>query len=179
MQVKHRANVWIAGVAAPLARRIGHHRGELFRNHLRPVGQENRVVVALRHLAAVRPRQPGGGSQERFRLRENGIEDSHIAIQVLRPNIQGSPLVVFQNKLLGFAVRGTGEISDACPPGNPFLVGTLFHLQLAKGLIEPPRHFARQLHVRNLVFTHGNVARSCTSGCRRPAAADSRGSHRC
>src|SRR5208337_741234 len=71
VQVEHRADVRIAGVAAALASGIGHHCGELFRNHIWCIGQENRVVVTLRHLAAVRARQSRRGSEQRFRLREN------------------------------------------------------------------------------------------------------------
>ena len=72
MEVEHRAQVRVAGVGAPLARRVGHHHLDLLGQRVRAVGQVDDVVVALAHLATVEPRQLGHLGQLRLRLREDG-----------------------------------------------------------------------------------------------------------
>ena len=74
VQVEHRADVRIPGVAAPLPRRIGDHGLDLGHRHLGRVGEVDRVVVGLRHLAAVRPGHLGDRGQLDLGLDEDRAE---------------------------------------------------------------------------------------------------------
>ena len=53
VQVAHRADVGIAGIVQPHARRVGHHGLQLLPHHRLGVSQQDGVAVRLRHLAAV------------------------------------------------------------------------------------------------------------------------------
>jgi hypothetical protein len=71
MKIEHRTNLRIAGIRAPLARRIGHHRLDFLRQGVGVIRQKNHIVVALAHLAAIQARQLRHLGQLRLRLRKN------------------------------------------------------------------------------------------------------------
>src|SRR6266852_5797306 len=58
MPVVHRTHVRISRVAAPLARRIGHHHLGLGANVRIALAQHDGVAITLRHLPPVEPRNP-------------------------------------------------------------------------------------------------------------------------
>ena len=68
VQVEDRADIGVAGVGAADARRVGDHRLELGANLRLGVGEQDGVVVALGHLAAIGAGQLGRGRQQDFRL---------------------------------------------------------------------------------------------------------------
>ena len=59
VQIEDGADVGVAGIRAPLARGIGHHRLDLGRDLLGGVREVDRVAVRLGHLPPVRPRHLG------------------------------------------------------------------------------------------------------------------------
>ena len=71
MQIAHRAYIRIARVAPPHPRRIGHHGLQLLPHHRLRIGEQDGVAIAFRHLAPIRPRQLGRGSQQHLRLGQN------------------------------------------------------------------------------------------------------------
>jgi hypothetical protein len=73
-----RADVGVAGIGLQLARRVGEHRADLRRDLLRRIGDEDRVAVALGHLAAV------GAGHARALLRRDGRRfDEAVTIRVV------------------------------------------------------------------------------------------------
>ena len=78
-RVEHRALRRIARVAEPLPRRVGHHGLELAAHRTFVFGDADDVAVALRHLASVRPREPG-------RRREPDVGfGEHVPVELVEP----------------------------------------------------------------------------------------------
>ena len=75
VEIEDRADVGVPGIRAPLPRGVGDHGLDLGHGHLGRVGQVDRVVVGLRHLAAVRPRNLGNRGQLDLGLEEDRPEE--------------------------------------------------------------------------------------------------------
>ncbi len=110
VQIPNRALFRLAGIRAPLARRVGGHGAQPLLHALGIVAQQDDIVVGLGHLLAVEPRQPGCRRQHGVRL---GEDDAPAALQVAEQPLllaEGQVAVVLEDGLGLFERLGVAAL---------------------------------------------------------------------
>src|SRR6266480_2975844 len=169
VQVPHRTLLRVARIGAPHARRIGLHGTQLLHDLLGLLAQPDGVAVGLRHLAPIEPRDLRRRGEQHLRLRQ----DRHPGAfekpqQPLAIGHRDAVVAVHQRlgALQRFLFAGLLELAAQLPVGggvaSPETLHRALRLRLEVRLtpvevVEAPRGFAGELHVRHLILAHRHV----------------------
>ena len=178
VQVEHGTDVGVAGVGAPLARRVGEHRLQLLLHRLRVVLQVDRVAVRLRHLAAVGPRDALGLGEQRLRLREDLAVQVVEAAHDLPRDLDVGRLVLAHRDRVGLVDDDVGglqqRVAEEAVGREVLPLDVLLLLLVGRDALQPGhRHDHREQQVQLRVLRHQALdeQRSSARGRgRRPAS---------
>src|SRR2546429_7400759 len=169
VQVPHRTLLRVARVGAPHACRIGLHSAQLLHDLIGLLAQPDGVAVGLGHLAPVETRDLRRRGEQRLRLGQDRHSGAFEEPQ--QPLAIGHcDAVVALHQRLGalqrFPFAALLELAAQLPVGGGIASPEALHRALRLRLevrftpvevVEAPRGFAAELHVRHLVLAHGHV----------------------